>query len=112
MVWPDAGWTDAACAAAHVDIVPFHAYPETVRWTPESVTVETYLHDYGSADFLPVERSACGRARVSINETGFATVGGKTEQDQAMWWARAIPTFLSAPAVEEIGVYLVEVLPR
>lgn len=40
-----------------------------------------------------------------INETGFATVPGKTERDQALWWARAVPTFLAEPAVEHVGIY-------
>jgi hypothetical protein len=103
MVWPDADWVDHACAAARVDIVPFHAYPET--WTPDSVSVESYLHDFGYAAFLPIARSECGHVPVWINETGFATVPGKTERDQALWWARAIPTFLAEPAIEHIGIY-------
>ncbi|HEU4641500.1 MAG TPA: beta-galactosidase [Gemmatimonadaceae bacterium] len=103
MVWPDAAWAGAACDAARVDAVPFHAYPET--WTPDSVTVESYLHDFGWATFLPAWRAHCRGAPVWIDETGFATVPGKTERDQALWWARAIPTFLAEPAVQQIGIY-------
>ncbi len=103
MVWPDASWTEDACRAARVNAVPFHAYPET--WTPDSVTVESYLHDFGYASFLATERASCGGAPVWIDETGFATVPGKTEEDQARWWARAIATFLAERAVEEIGIY-------
>ena len=40
-----------------------------------------------------------------INETGFATVPGKSERDQASWWVRAIATFLAHPRVEHIGIY-------
>lgn len=103
MVWPDASWTDHACAAARPDVVPFHAYPET--WTPDTVTVERYLHDFGYDSFLEVAGEACGGAPIWINETGYATAHGKTERDQALWWARAIPTFLAARGVEHVGVY-------
>lgn len=101
MVWPDAEWVEVACAASPVDVVPFHAYPET--WTPESVTVETYLADYPG--FLASADTACGPRPIWINETGFATTKGRTERDQAAWWARAIATFAAAPRVEHIGVY-------
>jgi hypothetical protein len=42
---------------------------------------------------------------VWINETGFATTHGRTERDQALWWARAVPTFLAQPGIEHVGVY-------
>lgn len=109
MVWPDAAWTSNACRASRVDVVPFHAYPET--WTPESVSVESYLHDFGYAGFIAAMRAQCGDVPVWINETGFATVPGKTERDQALWWARAIPTFLAVPAVQHIGIYELKDLP-
>lgn len=76
MVWPDARWATHACAAAAVDVVPFHAYPET--WTPDSVTVESYLRDYGYAGFLTAERAHCRAAPVWINETGSATMPGRS----------------------------------
>ncbi|HEX6536231.1 MAG TPA: beta-galactosidase [Gemmatimonadaceae bacterium] len=103
MVWPDAEWIAAACDAARADVVAFHAYPET--WTPDSVTVETYLHDFGWDAFRAAWREHCHGAPVWVDETGFATVPGKTERDQALWWARAIPTFLSVPEIQEIGIY-------
>lgn len=36
---------------------------------------------------------------------GYATTPGRTEHDQAIWWARAVPTFLADSAVEHIGIY-------
>jgi hypothetical protein len=107
MVWPDVPWIEAACAATAasggVSIVPIHAYPET--WTPESVTVENYLGPGYADGFLPAATRACGRRPVWINETGYATTPGRTERQQADWWARAFATFLAAPGVEHIGVY-------
>jgi hypothetical protein len=107
MVWPDVPWVSAACAATAssggVSIVPIHAYPET--WTPESVTVENYLGPGYAEGFLPPTREACGARPVWINETGYATTPGRSERQQANWWARAIATFLAAPGVEHIGVY-------
>ena len=101
MVWPDVEWVEASCAASAVDVVPFHAYPET--WTPESVTVENYLAGYPA--FVVAADSACGRRPIWINETGFATTRGRTELEQASWWARAIATFAATPRVEHNGVY-------
>ena len=102
LVWPDPDWIQSACAAdpRAFDIVPFHAYPET--WTPDSIRLE---NDLGQTyrDFLEEVRE-CGDKPVWINETGFATVSGKSELAQARWWARAIATFAAAPRVSEIGV--------
>ncbi len=105
MVWPDAGWLESACAGGQgtFDVLPFHAYPET--WTPDSVTVETYLGPGFQRDFLEQADRLCGRKPVWINETGFATSPGKTEEQQAQWWARAFATFLAAPRVEHLGIY-------
>jgi hypothetical protein len=107
MVWPDEAFVETACTshsdAAAFDVLPFHAYPET--WTPESVTVETYLGSRFQADFVQAVDESCGRKPIWINETGFATVPGKTERQQAEWWVRAIATFAAAPRIEEIGVY-------
>ena len=103
MVWPDPDWVETACGvdAGAFDAVPFHAYPET--WTPDSIRVENYL---GTAyrDLLAAVDS-CGSKPVWINETGFATVAGKSETDQAAWWARALATFAAAPRVSLIGIY-------
>jgi hypothetical protein len=111
LVFPDVEWIESVCgvrsAAASFDVLPFHAYPET--WTPEHVTVENYLG--GLDDFVAASDRACGRKPIWINETGFATVGGKTELEQASWWVRAVATFLSHPRVEHIGVYEIKDLP-
>ena len=107
MVWPDAEWLEHACAGdapvAPFDVLPFHAYPET--WTPDSVTVERYLGPGFGTYFLAAADSLCGRRPVWINETGFATSPGKSEQEQAEWWARAFASFLAAPRVEHLGIY-------
>jgi polysaccharide biosynthesis protein PslG len=105
MVWPDTEWLEAACrgGGAPFDVMPFHAYPET--WTPDSVTAENYLGDGYREDFLPQADEQCGRKPIWINEAGFATTPGKSEEEQAEWWARAFATFLAAPRVEHIGIY-------
>ena len=43
---------------------------------------------------------------------GFATIPGKSERDQANWWARAVSTFLADPNIEHIGVYEIKDLPH
>jgi polysaccharide biosynthesis protein PslG len=105
MVWPDLEWLDGTCeeGSGPFDVLPFHAYPET--WTPESVTVETYLGSDFKREFLDAADEQCGMKPVWINETGFATTPGKTERQQADWWVRAFATFLSARRVEHIGIY-------
>jgi len=107
MVYPDVEWIRRVCADGRVRrafaIVPFHAYPET--WTPEDVTVERYLGPTFASGFVRAVDSACGPKPIWINETGFATVEGRSERDQAEWWERAVATFASEPRVEEIGVY-------
>ena len=106
MVWPDAAWLEVACGngnAARIDVVPIHAYPET--WTPESVTVETYLDVGYREQFLPTVDTDCGGKPVWVNETGYATAKGRTERDQAAWWARAAAVFAADPRVTHVGVY-------
>jgi polysaccharide biosynthesis protein PslG len=104
MVWPDAEWVEHACrGGAPFDVLPFHAYPET--WTADSITIENYLGTGFKNDFLPEADSQCGRQPIWINETGFATTPGKSERDQAEWWARAFATFLAAPRIEHLGIY-------
>jgi hypothetical protein len=103
LVGPDAKWVERACGAARVDIVPFHAYP--VTGTPDSVDVERYLDDGYRSGFLPAVREHCGDRPVWINETGFATIEGRSERDQADWWARAFATFLADPHVRHLGIY-------
>jgi hypothetical protein len=104
-VWPDASWLEEVCErepARRAVAVAFHAYPET--WTPDSVVVENYL-DAGYREHFLRAVDACGGHPVWINEMGFATTPGKTELQQADWWARAIATFLADPRVEHIGIY-------
>lgn len=113
MVWPDSDWVTEACVtygnAANFDVVPIHAYPET--WTPKEVTVENYLDQarpgYFTGEFVPVVDKKCARQPIWLNEIGFATAPGKTELDQANWWARAFATFLADPRVEHLGIYQV-----
>ena len=107
LVFPDVEWMEDLCAQPGVrssfDVVAVHAYPET--WTPAGVTAENYFGAEFEKKFVRAVDRACGRKRVWINETGFATTPGKTEMDQAAWWVRAIATFAAEPRVEHIGVY-------
>ena len=105
MVWPDVEWLEAACVRGRgpFDVLPFHAYPET--WTPDSVTIENYLGPPYREHFLSQADDVCGAKPIWINETGFATTPGKSEQQQAEWWARAFATFLAEPRVEHLGIY-------
>jgi polysaccharide biosynthesis protein PslG len=111
MVWPDLEWLEHACedGRASFDVLPFHAYPET--WTPDSITVENYLGPAFRGGFVPEADNRCGRKPIWINETGFATTPGKSEKDQAEWWARALATFLAEPRVEQIGIYEIKDQP-
>jgi hypothetical protein len=105
MVWPDLAWLEESCdgGRAPFDVLPFHAYPET--WTPDSITVENYLGPPYRRDFLPQADQLCGRKPIWINEVGFATTPGVSEQAQAEWWVRAFATFLAEPRVEHQGIY-------
>jgi hypothetical protein len=105
MVWPDVEWLEQSCGdgSAPFDILPFHAYPET--WTPDSIVVENYLGPPYSHGFLPEADRQCGRKPIWINEIGFATTPGVSEQEQAEWWVRAFATFLAEPRVEHLGIY-------
>ncbi len=106
LVFPDVEFIEGICAtfenAGSFDIVPLHAYPET--WTPETVTVENYL-DAQYRTFTDTVETDCQGEPIWINEAGYATTAGKTERDQANWWARAIATFLAVPEIEHIGIY-------
>jgi len=114
MVFPDTDWIEAVCegqdAGRRVDVIPFHAYPET--WTPEGVTVETYLGPTFESDFIATTDTACGRKPLWINETGYATTPGRSEADQANWWLRAVATFAAEPRIEHIGIYEIKDAPR
>jgi len=113
MVYPDERWVEAACItygnAGSFDVLPFHAYPET--WTPPEITVENYL-DQGRPGFfhrqlVALVEEKCAQQPLWINEMGFATSPGKTELEQANWWARVMSTFLSDPRVQHLGIYQV-----
>jgi hypothetical protein len=107
MVYPDAEWVGTMCqdngSGRRVDVIPFHAYPET--WTPPDVRVETYLGPTFAQSFVHETDLACGRKALWINETGYATTPGRTEADQARWWLRAVATFVAQPRIEHIGIY-------
>lgn len=107
MVYPDEAWIEHVCGEGQsgslIDIVPFHAYPET--WTPPGVDVERYLGSDFADGFLHSVDTTCGRKPIWINETGFATVAGRSEHEQADWWVRAIVSFAAEPRVEQIGIY-------
>jgi hypothetical protein len=105
MVWPDLDWLETSCddGQAPFDVLPFHAYPET--WTPDSIIVENYLGPPYRSHFLPEADRLCGRKPIWINEVGFATTPGVSEQAQAEWWARAFATFLAEPRIEHLGIY-------
>ncbi|MBA3961605.1 MAG: hypothetical protein H0X40_06860 [Chthoniobacterales bacterium] len=53
-----------------------------------------------------------GNKPIWINEMGFATTKGRTEVDQANWFARAVSTFLATKLVQELGIYEIKDLPR
>ena len=107
LTFPDVHWIENVCrdplAAGAFDVLPIHAYPET--WTPPGVTVENYLGDGFDRDFGGAVDAACGPKKIWVNETGYATTDGRTEEQQAAWWARAIATFAGDRRVEQIGVY-------
>ena len=107
LVWPDAEWAETVCAhparRARVAAVPVHIYAET--WTPDSVTLERSVADIGGEAFREAVEGPCGSAEVWANEIGFATSRGKTEQQQADWWARAIALLAADPHVTHVGVY-------
>jgi hypothetical protein len=112
-VFPDDDWLGELTGsgyAQYYDITPFHAYPET--WTEPDTVVENYL-DTQYHDFFVVYNNTQGEAEpIWINEMGYAMTPGRTEQQQANWFARAISTFLADPEIEHIGIYEIKDLPQ
>lgn len=111
-VLPDVDWLRSITESGHAryyDIAPFHAYPET--WTPSGIVVENYL-DARYREFVRDDKTLGEGEPIWINEMGFATIPGKSERDQANWWARAVSTFLADPHIEHIGVYEIKDLPH
>jgi hypothetical protein len=112
-VFPDDDWLGALTQAGYdryYQITPFHAYPET--WTPPEVTVENYLGSQYHDHFVPTNNELGGGEPIWINELGFATVPGTSEEQQANWWARAMSTFLAEPEIEHLGIYELKDLPE
>ncbi|HEX4667544.1 MAG TPA: cellulase family glycosylhydrolase [Chthoniobacterales bacterium] len=102
-VFPDFDWLFPLVDAGldqYYDILPFHAYPET--W--EDSEVEDYL-DVQYYDYFVPENKEGGNKPIWVNETGFATTKGKTEQEQANWFLRATSTFLADGNIQELGYY-------
>jgi hypothetical protein len=111
--FPDTQWLEAICEvhgqARAFDVAAFHAYPET--WTPENVILESYLDDAYREEFVGTLAGGCAGQPLWINEAGYATTPGRTEQQQASWWARAIATFAADSAVSHVGIYEIRDLP-
>src|SRR5581483_2443552 len=105
-VFPDANWMYAITRAGYAryyDIAAFHAYPET--WSEPGTAVENYLDERYRDYFVAYDKKLGEHEPIWINEMGFATTPGKSERQQAEWWARAVSTFLADPQIEHIGVY-------
>lgn len=110
MVYPDDDWLLALIEqgrAGDYDVTPFHAYPET--WLEGSA--EEYLGAQYHEFFVPTNEQLGESEPIWINEMGFATTAGRTERDQANWFARAAATFLADPHVEHLGFYELRDLP-
>lgn len=108
-VFPDFDWlfplVDAGLSNDY-DILPFHAYPET--W--EDSAAEDYL-DVQYYDYFVPENQSGGNKPIWVNEMGFATTPGKTEEEQANWFLRATSTFLADASIQELGFYEIKDLP-
>jgi hypothetical protein len=104
LTMPGVEWLEQVCqvpqASGSFDVLPIHSYPESSSSTDD--TVEDFVA--GLDGFLATADQACGRKAIWINETGFATTPGRTELEQAVWWVRAITSFLAHPRVEHIGI--------
>ncbi len=106
VTWPKASWLEALCrhpgGAGAFDIAALHVYSET--W-PREVRVEDLMTGPDYRAFLAALHHDCRGQPLVVNETGFATAPGRTEADQAAWWARAIATYAADTAVKLVGIY-------
>jgi hypothetical protein len=103
-VFPDADWLHAIVSkgdGGDYDILPFHAYPETFEHTPVEHYLDSQYYDY----FVPINDRYGGQKPIWINEMGYATTPGRTQLQQADWYARAVSTFLADPHIEELGFF-------
>jgi hypothetical protein len=103
---PDSNWLQGLTEegyAQYYDVLPVHAYPET--WSDPNVVAENYLGLEYRNYFLPQYKEHGEGEPIWINEMGYATTAGRTEEQQANWWARAVSTYLAEPEIEHIGVY-------
>jgi hypothetical protein len=107
LTYPDENWLrlllrqdPQGAIGESYDVMPFHAYVET--WSEDSV--EGYLDDWYRENFVALNETA-GSQPIWINEMGFATTPGRSEREQANWFARATATFLADPTVEHLGYY-------
>jgi polysaccharide biosynthesis protein PslG len=111
LVYPDDDWLRSLIEqgrAPDYDVTPFHAYVET--WSETSV--EEYLDGAYREYFVPINNTLGEGEPIWINEMGFATTPGRSEREQANWFARAAATFLADPHIEHLGFYELRDLPR
>lgn len=111
LVYPDDDWLRSLIEqgrAPDYDVTPFHAYVET--WS--DTRVEDYLGSQYRDNFVEVNDMLGEGEPIWINEMGFATTPGRSERDQANWFARAASTFLADPQIEHLGFYELRDLPR
>jgi len=111
LTFPDDDWLRPLVEegyAQYYDITPLHVYSES--WGSEAV--EDYLGRQYHDVFVPLNNSIGEAEPIWINEIGFPTTPGTTEEQQANWWARAVSTLLSDPEIEHIGIYEIKDLPK
>jgi polysaccharide biosynthesis protein PslG len=111
LTYPDDDWLRPLASdgiAQYYDITPLHVYSES--WSTEAV--EDYLSRQYHEDFVPVNNTTGEGEPIWANEIGYATTPGKTEEQQAYWWVRAVSTLLADPEIEHIGIYEIKDLPQ
>eukprot|EP01102_Stenamoeba_stenopodia_P016914 TRINITY_DN5980_c0_g1_i1.p1 TRINITY_DN5980_c0_g1~~TRINITY_DN5980_c0_g1_i1.p1 ORF type:complete len:397 (+),score=104.09 TRINITY_DN5980_c0_g1_i1:2-1192(+) len=127
MTYPDDDWMSVLLneneLSEMIDVIPFHCYAES--W--ESIDVEQWIDNESYDYFLSIikDNNAPGSIRqpIWVNEMGMPTFLANEnytspeareigEMRQAQWFARAVPTFLSAPYISHIGFYEIKDLRR